>query len=217
MKFVVGNLTFSLALSMDGLAMGLSYGLRKIKAFIPLIVICFFGGSNVFSMTCGKMCAFFLSTQVAVFLGGLILIGVGFSIIGQQYFLAKSDCLVLNVLREPIEADLNRSGVIDLKEAYVVGLALALDALGAGLGAAMSGYSLVFTPLCVGIAEFVMLNLGIFVGRCLNVGNFKKTAVLVPGNNSNFRCYKTIRFLNGKTYTFRNYIQNSTWGKLDLG
>ena len=163
--------------------MGLSYGLRKIKVpFIPLIVICFFSaGAMFFSMTCGKMCAFFLSTQVAVFLGGLILIGVGFSIIGQQYFLAKSDCLVLNVLREPAEADLNRSGGIDLKEAYVVGLALALDALGAGLGAAMSGYSLVFTPLCVGIAEFVMLNLGIFVGRCLNVGNFKKTAVLVPG------------------------------------
>ena len=50
--------------------------------------------------------------------------------------------LVVKILREPTVADTDTSGMIDIKEALLLGSALALDALGAGLGAAATGYNL---------------------------------------------------------------------------
>jgi putative Mn2+ efflux pump MntP len=174
---------FALALSMDGFGMGLSYGLRRIKiSLFPLFIICLFSALAIaFSMTFGKVFAFFLPDRMAVFLGAVILMVIGIWIVLQQYFLNLWDCHVINILKEPVQADLNKSGEIDLKEAFFLGFALAMDALGAGLGAAMSGYSLLWTPIMVGIAEFMMINLGIIVGKRLQIDRLKKTATLLPG------------------------------------
>jgi putative Mn2+ efflux pump MntP len=176
-------LFFALALSMDGFGIGLSYGLRKIKvSLFSLCIICLFSAFAIaFSMTFGKVLAFFLPNNRAVFLGALILIVVGIWLILQQYFLNLWDCHVINILKEPVQADLNKSGEIDLKEAFFLGFALAMDALGAGLGASMSGYSLLWTPIMVGIAEFIMINLGIIVGKKLQIDRLKKLATLLPG------------------------------------
>ncbi|HHY06464.1 MAG TPA: sporulation membrane protein YtaF [Clostridia bacterium] len=176
-------LLFALALSMDGFGMGLSYGLRRIKIpFFPLFVICLFSALAIaFSMTFGIVLAFFLPNGSAVILGALVLVVVGLWIILQQYFLNLWDCLIINILKEPVQADLNKSGEIDLKEAFFLGFALAMDALGAGLGAAMSGYSLFWTSLLVGATEFIMINSGIIVGQRLQIDRLKKTATILPG------------------------------------
>ncbi|MDD2212315.1 MAG: sporulation membrane protein YtaF [Clostridia bacterium] len=185
---------FALALSMDGFGMGLSYGLRRIKiSFPPLFIICLFSALIiVFSMTLGKALALFLPDRAAAFLGALILIVVGMWIILQNYFLNLVDChvyclkipywgIMINILKEPVRADLNKSGEIDLKEAFFLGFALSMDALGAGFGAAMSGYSLVLTAVMVAIAEFMMINLGILIGKRLQIKRLKKAATLLPG------------------------------------
>ena len=66
-----------------------------------------------------------------------------------------------------------------------------MDALGAGLGAAMSGYSLFWTSLLVGATEFIMINSGIIVGQRLQIDRLKKTASNTSGRNyNNFRAYK---------------------------
>ena len=132
-------------------------------------------------MTFGIVLAFFLPNGSAVILGALVLVVVGLWIILQQYFLNLWDCLIINILKEPVQADLNKSGEIDLKEAFFLGFALAMDALGAGLGAAMSGYSLFWTSLLVGATEFIMINSGIIVGQRLQIDRLKKTATILPG------------------------------------
>ena len=179
---------------MDGFGIGLSYGLRKIKvSFCPLLIISLFSAlAIIVSMTLGTVLAYFLPDRMAVVLGAIILIIIGISIILQNYFLNLRDChicclkipylgIVVNILKEPVQADLNMSGEIDLKEAFFLGFALAMDALGAGIGAAMSGYNLIWTSATVAVAEFIMINLGIFIGKKLSINRLKKVIALLPG------------------------------------
>lgn len=188
-------LFFAIALSLDGFGMGLSYGLRRIKIpILPLFIICLSSAvAIVVSMIFGSVLAMFLPYKVAVVLGAVILIVVGISIVLQNYFLNLKACqicclrithlgIVINILKEPVRADFNKSGKINIKEAFFLGLALALDALGAGFGAAMSGYSLVWTPSLVAITELIMISFGVFIGiRIPTFKSTKKLVSLVPG------------------------------------
>lgn len=191
---MLANFFFAMALSMDGLGMGLSYGLRKIKiSCFPLFIICISSGLAIlFSMICGEMLAAFLAERVASVLGACILIVVGVWIILQNYFLnlvgshlyrleAQRLELVLSILKEPVRADLNSSGEIDAQEAIFLGIALAMDALGAGFGAALAGYSLLWTPILVAVVEFLMINLGLLIGEVLYLCDFKKVLTIAPG------------------------------------
>ena len=54
--------------------------------------------------------------------------------------------IIIQILKEPRRADLDRSGMISSKEALWLGLALSLDSCGAGIGMALMGYSL-FGPV----------------------------------------------------------------------
>ena len=186
---------FAIALSMDGFAMGLSYGLRRIKiSRIPLLIICFSSAIAIeVSMAFGRGIASFLPAKAAIISGAIILIIVGLSIILQNFFLnlrskeninckiTNLDCLI-SIIKEPLYADLNRSGEINIKEATFLGLALAMDALGAGLGAALSGYSLIWTPLMVAVAEGLMINLGVYIGiRIPFIKNSKLLVTFIPG------------------------------------
>jgi putative sporulation protein YtaF len=72
--------------------------------------------------------------------------------------------IVIQVLRKPMMADLDRSGVISGLEAYILGIALALDAFGAGIGAALMGYSPLMTALLIATMSSLFVYLGINCG-----------------------------------------------------
>ena len=69
----------------------------------------------------------------------------------------------------PDKADLDQSGSISAGEAFLLGLALALDAFGAGIGASMLGYSpaltAVLTACMSGFFLFFGMKLGIFLSQ----------------------------------------------------
>ena len=48
--------------------------------------------------------------------------------------------VVIQILRSPSKADMDNSGSISTQEAMWLGIALSLDAFGAGLGAALLGF-----------------------------------------------------------------------------
>ncbi len=72
--------------------------------------------------------------------------------------------LVIQILRTPQAADVDRSGTISSSEAVLLGLALSLDALGAGLGAAMLGFSPLLTAGFIALASGFFLLTGMRVG-----------------------------------------------------
>lgn len=68
--------------------------------------------------------------------------------------------LVIRILKEPAAADVDGSGSISPGEALFLGAALALDSVGAGVGAAMAGFSPLRLSLLVGIVGYICLNIG---------------------------------------------------------
>jgi putative sporulation protein YtaF len=59
-----------------------------------------------------------------------------------------------------MSADIDKSGTITGVEAFLLGVALSLDAFGAGIGAALLGYS----PVIMSILVACMSSLFVFVG-----------------------------------------------------
>lgn len=67
--------------------------------------------------------------------------------------------LVIQVLKTPDIADVDGSGVISLKESFLLGCALAVDAFASGIGAAMAGMTLSVIGI-VALTQIFMLRIG---------------------------------------------------------
>ncbi len=204
-------IVLALALSLDGLGVGFTYGLRKIK--IPIsslmtIAVCsmlamgisMFAGHGINSLVNG------INTSG---LGAIIIIGVGIWQIIQAFVrkptveeeeavpvlsynigLVEEDLLfkiylkpvglVIQVLRTPAVADMDGSGTINFREALVLGFALAMDAFGAGFGAALAGFSVGVIP-GVGISQILLVALGRSIGARAIPQNISKRLAFLPG------------------------------------
>jgi putative sporulation protein YtaF len=183
MLYYTGLLFLVIAVSLDGFGVGVSYGMRKIlvpKNALAIIMVCS-GIVVLFSMLLGNMVSSYLSIQFAKTIGAAILIFIGvFSLIncirGQlkkedeesyQAPSANNFHRLRTVMATPDKADLDRSGTISIGEATLLGTALALDAFGAGIGAAILGYSVILTPILIAFMSGLFVSYGIKVGIVL--------------------------------------------------
>lgn len=188
-------MVFSVALSLDGFGVGLAYGLRKIRIPLPsFLVICLSSATAVaFSMCLGRFVASCVSGEAAELIGAFSLIAVGTWILLQNFvrnIMPASGVyqmrvpglgIMIKILKEPEEADFDQSGEISIKEAFFLGMALAMDALGAGFGAAMSGFNPFLTTLAVALAKFILVAGGLFLGSQYSLEKVKGEVSLVPG------------------------------------
>ncbi|OCT11839.1 sporulation membrane protein YtaF [Paenibacillus pectinilyticus] len=89
--------------------------------------------------------------------------------------------LVIQILRTPSIADVDKSGNISASEATLLGLALSLDAFGAGIGAALLGFVPLLTASVISLSSGSLLALGLRVGfRYAEMPWLKKLSIL-PG------------------------------------
>lgn len=84
---------------------------------------------------------------------------------GYKIFWGNFFQFLKGVILEPQRADLDDSGSINLGEAFLLGLALACDAFGAGFGMALTGFSPWLTSLMVGVSKFFLVSLGLICGH----------------------------------------------------
>ncbi|MBY0099037.1 sporulation membrane protein YtaF [Mesobacillus maritimus] len=176
---IVSLLLLAFAVSLDSFSVGFTYGLRNVK--IPLksiitIAICS-AGVLIVAMTIGEALGEVLPEEIAGKLGGFILILLGAWILYQFFrpeqiespdddektlinLEIQSLGIVINILKKPMSADFDRSGTITGIEALMLGMALSLDAFGAGIGAAMLGFS----PFALAVAAAVMSSTFVFAG-----------------------------------------------------
>lgn len=177
-------LFFALAISLDGFGVGFAYGLRKIKIPIgSLLVICVASALAVtVSMYFGGLVRSLFNPAFGESVGALIIMAVGFYLAFQAlsapkrarvrdsrpYKVVRLNLarlgIVVEVLRQPAKADFDRSGIISVPEAAVLGFALAMDALGAGFGAAVAGFQIWLTPVLVAACKFLLVSLGLRFG-----------------------------------------------------
>ncbi|MCR3923059.1 MAG: sporulation membrane protein YtaF [Firmicutes bacterium] len=176
---LVSIMMLGMAVSFDGFGVGFAYGIRRVH--IPpssLLIICLSSASSMYlSMYVGSLIAHLFSKQMSAVVGGVMLMGVGFFIVRQSLQSGgrgekREDCqesrglaILPSVLQEPARADFDCSGTITGKEAIVLGVALAMDAFGAGFGAAMMGFLALPTSLAVGITKFILISAGLLLGK----------------------------------------------------
>lgn len=193
-------LALALAVSLDSFGVGLTYGLRKMK--LPLRSLLFIAGCSAFSiliaMAFGTFVQFYLPQRVAESFGGVILICIGVWALYQVYRPAKNTKktkddevivnfeikilgLVIRILRKPMVADIDNSGTITGREAFLLGIALSLDAFGAGIGAALIGFSPIWMALSVATMSALFVTLGMKSGFRFAHSNWIKKVSFLPG------------------------------------
>lgn len=202
-------LLLAFAVSLDGLGVGVTYGLRRIRIPVfSVVIISLCSGFVVWlSMQIGTVLAGYLSPDFASWVGAALLVLIGAWALIQHFRRDKGDAegtetmadfrtaakpeseadggapasdwettktivilelkrlgLVIQILRTPQIADVDRSGIISASEAVLLGFALSLDSFGAGLGAAMVGFPPVLTALIICTSSGLFLLGGMQLG-----------------------------------------------------
>ncbi len=204
-KMIFSILLIAISLSLDAFGAGITYGMRKIK--IPLaskLIICFM--SVLYSgiaLIAGKAAHRILPPAAASISGAVILAAMGAYIILQTFLkreegvkektctekrklleiAVKSLGITIQVIRNPDKGDIDSSGVIDMREALLLGFALSVDAIGVGIGSALAGISSLFIPFAAGIFQLLFLQGGTRLGKRLGESSRvnKKVLSVVPG------------------------------------
>jgi putative sporulation protein YtaF len=191
---------------MDALGTGVAYGVRKIKIpFTSLIIISMMSVLSIsISMALGTMLAGYLSETFAHRLGGFILLAIGAWVLVQSWQENKLEStnnegsvqtveqklmqirikpmgLVIQILREPSKADLDRSGTISHREALLLGVALAMDAFGAGFAVSMMGFQPILTAIVVGLGHIVLTYAGLALGSGFATTRLGQKMAVLPG------------------------------------
>jgi len=89
--------------------------------------------------------------------------------------------IVIEILRTPSSADVDRSGTITPSEAALLGTALSLDAFGAGIGAAFIGLPPWITSGVIAIFCAIFLKLGISAGTLAAGVSWVRKLTILPG------------------------------------
>ncbi|NOJ73694.1 MntP/YtaF family protein [Paenibacillus alvei] len=93
----------------------------------------------------------------------------------------KSLGVVIQILKTPSAADMDRSGTISAVEAAWLGVALSLDAFGAGIGVALLGYPSFMTAFTIALFSGIFLRFGIHVGISFAGARWIGKLSFVPG------------------------------------
>lgn len=207
MRDLLPLIALALAVSLDGFGVGVSYGLRKIKIpFISILIITTCSALTVIAaMEMGEWLSSFFNMHIADQLGAWILIGVGCLAIfnlnhnketyrndaenipieeeSKQVLKLEIKMLgvVIHILKTPTVADIDNSGTITAGEAALLGIALSLDAFGAGIGAALMGYSPWVTGFLVSILSTLFIGLGLRLGFVYSEVSWLKRLAFIPG------------------------------------
>jgi len=196
----------ALAVSLDSFGVGVTYGLRKVK--LPLISIIIIGLASaimiLISMQIGVWISLMLSPSTAKWIGSIILVLIGIWAIHQVlksdqeveidnkkklnnkgkrivYIEIKKLGVVIEILKKPIKADIDNSGYISAAEATLLGLALSIDAFGAGIGAALVGFNPLITAATIAGMSSLFILLGLKMGFWFSGIEWLKKFTVLPG------------------------------------
>lgn len=182
---ILSILLFVISASLDNLVVGIAYGVKKLRiSLISNLLIAFISCAGTFlSMLIGKLIGYFISPIYANIIGSsiLIILGLWFIISSlKKRGIKKEESAIETpkekqvkieyyncgeLLQSPEKADIDNSGNIDLKEAVALGFALALNNMGLGIGASISGLSLTLTSLLTFIFSFLTIPIGYYIGK----------------------------------------------------
>lgn len=186
--------TFLLAFSasIDSLGVGITYGIKKTKISFVGIIILFSLSLFVTSLSIffGNTLSNLFSTYFTTIIGGFLLCCIGIFIIYGALNNKEKKCtkkiskhkeynffinflgITINIIKNPINSDLDKSNVIDIKEAIFLGLALSLDSISIGLVGSVIGTNSFMFPILISLFQIFFLSVGKFLGN--KISNISK-------------------------------------------
>lgn len=183
-----GILLLVIAANLDNIGVGISLGIRRIRVPFTsnLLIALTTSSGTLLTLIAGKWLASFLSLKVAKYIGALVIIGTGVWVlygelrrmgrkaeagnsVEEEYEIRSSETAdqrrLTDLLTAPPLADVDHSGHIDLKEALLLGVALALNNFAGGFGAGIFGLNPLLTAFVVALFSLFLLWLGIRLGQ----------------------------------------------------
>lgn len=195
MYSILSVILLGIAANLDNLAIGLAYGIRGIK--VPFksnfTFAALSGAATLVSGCAGHLLSHIIPKNVGNILGGAIVSVIGIytilSFIFHDKKLQKADLTneslsvssLGNIMDDPYSADVDNSGDISFKEAFVLGTALALNCLAAGFGAGMTGVNILGLILSVMFFSLLTIGLGTHFGKKYASRYFGDKATVAAG------------------------------------
>lgn len=183
-------LLFAAAASLDNLAVGISFGIRR--THIPLLSNAIIAAITMtvtyVALVAGNTFTHLLPERWAQTAGGTFIVAIGlWSIISNVH--KKMTALTVShvpaslssVLHNPATADRDANAVISWKESFLLGTALALNNVAMGIGAGAAGLSPLWTTLAAGAFSLLALGGGASLGNKVVKTLFGSYSNLVAG------------------------------------
>lgn len=170
-------LLLSISANLDTLAVCISYGIKKVKVSIiaSLLISLITSIGTFLAMYLGKAITSFISPKIVNVIGGILLLILGLKVIidfVKKYKKSHAKSLFRSnkisyseILDNPIKADIDNSGDIDLKECITLSIALSLNNLSVGVAASMAGISILLNTLFTFFLTLINIGLGFYIGR----------------------------------------------------
>ena len=183
-------LFLAISSSIDSFGIGITYGIRNTKisnsAKLILFVISFI--VSFFAVYFGDFLKDLLPDNIANYIGCCFLIFLGGFVCFQSFkkdtknqvydevfsepkiyrFFIKFLGITIQIIKDPISSDLDKSNLIDGKEALFLGVALSLDSFAIGISSGILGIHSIIFPLIVSVFQLLFISLGNLIGSALN-------------------------------------------------
>ncbi len=169
MTAAIASFLLALSTNLDNLAVGVTYGLKKLKVGwrANLTIAVLSGISTLVAMSVGDAIEDFLSVQTASHLGGTILMAIG--LWGMYTAWQK------NRSETPPATKMN------LKQAWILGLALTATNFGTGVGAGITELDINLTSALSFGSSLVTIGGGYLLGKQLDIGLSRRQLELLCG------------------------------------
>lgn len=155
---MLSSIILALSVSLDSFGIGITYGVKNAKIhFVSKLILALMS-------ICFTSASFFIGN----FLNNIFYLENLAEIISASIFII----IGIFVIIDPIPFDFNHSNGIDVKEAFVLGLALSLDSLFIGISSSIGGFYNFYFPFLVASFQLMFLSFGSFLGKKI-VSNFK--------------------------------------------
>ena len=171
---ILSALLFALSSNTDNFAVGLSYGVKKIrvpfKSNLIIGLITLFG--TVLSMSIGKSLLVIIPANIAGMIGGAIITAIGCAYM-VKFILSeikhKKNNSNQRDKQDKDEAykryDKDNSGVIDSREALGLGFALSVNNMGLGVSASVTGLNIIAASVCSFVFSMLFIYSGNLFGK----------------------------------------------------
>jgi len=171
---LITTIALAMVLSTDSLVVGAGYGSRGVR--VPPVALVLTGATSwlllLAAISGGRYLGMFLQPGVARWAGAAVLIVLGLWQLRARPQAPRDSAHLspgwretFNVIKYPQAADLDGSGSIGIWEAVMLGIALGMDAVAAGLGAGLTGSPLWLLPALTGACGVLFFSVGMTAGR----------------------------------------------------